>query len=381
MRGGLRPHHSKTFIYIMRRILFAALAAMSVLTVSAQLEVTSAGNVIAGTQLKSNNSTWNLGLQSGVTSSSQFPMAVGLYGRSDCSSSSGLIFGVMGVATNTAGSCGYGVTGCLNNTTMTGAGVLGSLEHEGTMGLPGRYAGFFSGNTKVIGAFEATTITATSDLRLKENITSLESREGSTLDKVLNMNVVEYNFKKKLPSVILPDSVSEEEMVKRLGIDTEKRHIGLIAQELKELYPNLVEEGQDGYLSVNYIELVPVLIRSIQELKQELDEVKGATEDARMSRGDVSSVSTVRSNGNILYQNTPNPFKEKTFIRFRLADDAKESAVCIFDMSGKLLKKLPVSSGMESVAVNGYELGEGMFLYTLLVNGREVDTKRMILSH
>jgi len=114
----------------MRRIPIAALAAMSILTVSAQLKVESSGNVIAGTQLYENNSTWNVGLQSGVTSTSAFPMSIGLYGRSDCSSSSGLIFGVMGIATNTSGSCGYGVTGCLNNTTMTGAGVLGSLEPD-----------------------------------------------------------------------------------------------------------------------------------------------------------------------------------------------------------------------------------------------------------
>jgi hypothetical protein len=63
-----------------------------------------------------------------------------------------------------------------------------------------------------------------------------------------------------------------------------------------------------------------------------------------------------------------------------LADDATNAAICIFDMSGKMLKKLPVSSGMTSVSINGWELGEGMFLYTLIVNGREIDTKRMIMT-
>lgn len=47
------------------------------------------------------------------------------------------------------------------------------------------------------------------------------------------------------------------------------------AQELQKLYPDLVMEGEDGYLSVNYPGLVPLLLRSIQELKAELDEVKG----------------------------------------------------------------------------------------------------------
>jgi hypothetical protein len=49
-------------------------------------------------------------------------------------------------------------------------------------------------------------------------------------------------------------------------------------------------------------------------------------------------------------------------------------------MTGKMLKKLPISSGETSVSINGWELGEGMFLYTLMVNGREIDTKRMIIA-
>ena len=58
----------------------------------------------------------------------------------------------------------------------------------------------------------------------------------------------------------------------------------------------------------------------------------------------------------------------------------QNAAFCIFDMTGKTIKKLPVSSGMESVSIGGYELGEGMFLYSLVVNGQEIDTKRMIIS-
>ena len=141
----------------------------------------------------------------------------------------------------------------------------------------------------------------------------------------------------------------------------------------------MVCNGQDGYIEVNYVELVPILIRSIQELKQELDNVKGGNGDMMMSRSAATVVSTINA-GNILYQNTPNPFKEQTTIRFSLVDDAKNASICIFDMSGKLLKKLPISSGETNVSINGWELGEGMFLYTLIVNGQEIDTKHMILS-
>ena len=86
------------------------------------------------------------------------------------------------------------------------------------------------------------------------------------------------------------------------------------------------------------------------------------------------------NDGNVLYQNTPNPFKEQTTIRFSLADDTQNASICLFDMTGKMLKNLPISSGETSVSLNGWELGEGMFLYTLIVNGKEIDTKRMIIT-
>ena len=162
---------------------------------------------------------------------------------------------------------------------------------------------------------------------------------------------------------------------------TERRHFGIDAEELQKTYPDLVLEGQDGYLAVNYVELVPVLIKAIQELKQQVDELQG-TEAAKKAPAKTSTTDdrNTTAKKNILYQNTPNPAKEQTIIRYRLADNAKDAAICIFDMQGKMLKKLPVSSDNDSVTINGYELGQGMFLYSLVVNGQEIDTKKMIIT-
>lgn len=60
---------------------------------------------------------------------------------------------------------------------------------------------------------------------------------------------------------------------------TSKRHFGVDTKELQNIYTGLELEGQDGYLSVNYLEMVPLVIRSIQELKQELDELADPVEN------------------------------------------------------------------------------------------------------
>lgn len=62
-----------------------------------------------------------------------------------------------------------------------------------------------------------------------------------------------------------------------------KRHYGLSAQELQTVYPDLVTEGQDGYLAVNNVELIPILIQSIQDLKRELDELRNERLDRNNS--------------------------------------------------------------------------------------------------
>lgn len=47
---------------------------------------------------------------------------------------------------------------------------------------------------------------------------------------------------------------------------------GVIAQEVQKLFPELVKEDKEGMLSVNYSGLIPILIESTKELKQQVDQ-------------------------------------------------------------------------------------------------------------
>lgn len=341
----------------------------------AQLKVLSSGETVVGSQFSS--SITKFGFQSGLTGAAGDNMNnIGIFGNVNNSNNTGYSFGVYGIC-NGPNCHGYGVYGGLNGCT-NGAGVLGGTGYMFCYGVTGMYAGYFLGNTYVTGTLTANTVVQSSDYRLKENIVPLSEQRGNILDKVLNMNVVEYNYRKMIPSIEIPDTVSMDEALKNAGIDTDKRHIGLIAQELKELFPQLVVEGQDGYLAINYVELVPVLIQAIQELQEEVDELKGTSTPRKSPQA--TSISNTVASGNVLYQNTPNPFKEQTTIRFRLADNAQNAAICIYDLQGKQLKKWAVTSGEDSVSFNGYELGEGLYFYSLIVNGQEIDTKKMIIS-
>lgn len=61
--------------------------------------------------------------------------------------------------------------------------------------------------------------------------------------------------------------------VYRYKTDTERTHYGLIAQEVEPLYPTLVGLRDDGMKTVNYLELVPILIAEVQALKGRVREL------------------------------------------------------------------------------------------------------------
>lgn len=298
----------------------------------------------------------------------------------------------------------YGVLGTINYdyspNCVGGAGVYATY-HGYYLYYPaniqGIYALYAYGSTNLSGRTTAQEIYTPADESLSDNVESVETRDGtSMLENLLKMDVLEFNMKSREKTEVPKDGTEMTDEVKKSYEYMKKdeaemysrRHFGLSAQELQKIYPNLVLKGQDNYLYINYTELVPVLIRSIQELKAELDEVKGKNVDAAKSRtatfvdeettavGDATRIPAMVT----LAQNTPNPFSERTTIRFTLPENAQNAFIYIFDMSGKMQKQIPVTSDMQSVTIEGYELRAGMYIYSLIIGGKEIETKRMILS-
>ncbi len=52
---------------------------------------------------------------------------------------------------------------------------------------------------------------------------------------------------------------------------TEERQVGFIAQEVKEIAPELVSQGSDGYFAVNYSRMTPLLVEAVKELEVSLE--------------------------------------------------------------------------------------------------------------
>jgi hypothetical protein len=81
-----------------------------------------------------------------------------------------------------------------------------------------------------------------------------------------------------------------------------------------------------------------------------------------------------------LYQNIPNPFNESSVIKFSIPENSKTAFIIVYDMQGKQLKKYSLTKGSSQVLVAANEYKAGMYLYSLIVDHKEIDTKRMIIT-
>ena len=59
----------------------------------------------------------------------------------------------------------------------------------------------------------------------------------------------------------------------------DKTNLGVIAQDVVKVIPEIVKERKDGYLAVKYEQLVPVLIEGMKEQQKQIDELKQKLEE------------------------------------------------------------------------------------------------------
>lgn len=192
------------------------------------------------------------------------------------------------------------------------------------------------------------------------------------------------------------DSVSirnlEQEMSDRTTRSVSTRY-GLLASEMSVQFPELVETDVNGNEYINYVEMVPVLVKAINELyaimygrmalgSSNLDGTDDNTygTEAKVTKADTMTTGFSDETAK-LYQNAPNPFSAETVIEYYVPTDALAASLYVFTLSGELLQSLPIGSfGHGSVTISGSTLQAGMYVYSLVVDGQMVDTKRMILT-
>ncbi len=158
-------------------------------------------------------------------------------------------------------------TGGFSNSIALGGSATNTATNQFMIGSAARPindltivgTGFASCTIDIPGGTDAgggtgTGISCSSDERLKTNIENLES---TTLDTLLNVKTVRYNWSAN---------------------PTGNKSIGFLAQDLQQYFPELIKTGHDGYLQVNYGGMTPILVKAIQEMNLRITDLNNMTE-------------------------------------------------------------------------------------------------------
>ncbi len=251
---------------------------------------------------------------------------------------------------------------------------------------------------KTRGDIQCVHLYETSDRRFKKNITPIDGKEMIT--KINRIDGHKYNFKTREELLLLYQSgqlkqkVDTFQLVEKInGKDTIVRKTriytpefskgdkyGFLADEIKEVFPEFVRiDSTDGTYAVDYISFIPVLLEAVKEQQRQIDNLENLVDKAKFKSAE--SVVNNYINSASLSQNVPNPFNKDTKIDYVLPEGVNTATIYIYDMNGKQIKSYDLGqTGIGSLTIYGNELMAGMYMYALIADGKEIDTKRMILT-
>ena len=207
---------------------------------------------------------------------------------------------------------------------------------------------------------------------------------GTTSDKRLKTNVQETRFG-------LAD-VNKIQVKDYHFYGSNKKQTGFLAQQLYEVFPEAVAKGGDDSKTrpwmVDYGRITPLLVKAVQELSLENDGLKKKTEEVDELKKEVAELKLLVSklvngqntntpiSGGTLLQKAPNPVRSTTSIQDSLPEGSSTSQLLLTGALGRTVKSIQLTStGVVNFDVS--TLSSGVYNYSLVVDGRTLQTKKM----
>jgi hypothetical protein len=324
-----------------------------------------------------------------------------------------------------------------SNNTFIGNQADASFEALNNATALGNYALVSASNTVRIGNSGVTSIggyvgwSNVSDGRVKKNIRN----NVPGLAFINKLNPITYNLDldaadriNQRPAPKTKDSKTIAPDAKELASRQAKEQVvytGFVAQEVEKAAKELnyefsgvdaAKNDKDLY-GLRYAEFVVPLVKAVQELskqnqefskvtqdlskmndekdtkitdqngkiadlQKQIDELKGVKTAGAPSTAAQHSATKLMLTSASLDQNNPNPFAGATTIRYSLPAGFRAAQLIITDNSGKAIRQVQLNTaGNGTVNIDASTLTSGTYSYSLVVDGKVMENKKMIVAH
>ncbi len=287
-----------------------------------------------------------------------------------------------------------------NNVVLTGAGefIIGAVDPEDnyvTYSPDSQYEAKLVVETGTTAYYEQSMWEIFSDSRLKKNI--LPYKNGLNITRQINVFDYEYNGLARTDN-------------------SGRRHVGIIAQEMKEILPSTVSTRKsrlrpgtgkvEELYTFNGSELIYLAINSIKELdaqnqKQAVELTEAQTQiwalekEVEMMKQEFAAFKAYMDTGsrkeakqsfrpeqaNHLPPCIPNPTSGLTMLPYHIDYASNSASIALFDAKGQLIQQFDIRErGSGAVSWDPGNLPKGIYNYTLIVDGTQIGSQRILLN-
>ena len=213
----------------------------------------------------------------------------------------------------------------------------------------------------VNGNIRVNTTIYSSDFRLKKEIMPLSTNQ---IDRLNLLHAKSY---------YMTDIDSSE-------INFARMRYGFVAQDVNEVYPELVYSDKDGILGIDYVSIIPLLTEKIKLQDQNLKNLKAKIEYIMENMNIMNPANSNLENESKLYQNIPNPYNRFTIIPFRINPNALSAKILISSTNGQIVKEYQISKYDILFELSSEDFAEGLYYYSLVVDDKLIDSRLMMVS-
>ena len=347
--------------------------------------LTSLGNLlINGTaQIANNNSDYNADCSLSISQSGQHlsstneitGLSINIYENSNIAKTFGLKSICIG------GGFSYGAfTGVSSPGALGKAGIYASSTANWNY-MSGTYAGYFYGDVKSTGTIYGTlvspsSVSSPSDAGTTTNLSEQSATRGETITErlqqvdLLQMERVNQNGslaanKIEERGTCIDEEGKEVEAEEPIQTKLSPISYGLAADQLQEVFPELVYEDAEGNYSINYVEMVPLLVQSIRELSSEV-----ATLKQQLGISDPTKP-VLKTKGKA---------EDADNVTLTLPNESQQATLNIYDLNGRLLRTASVDATSASLSSHTHGLPTGTYAYSLTVNGKKQKARKVVVK-
>lgn len=196
-----------------------------------------------------------------------------------------------------------------------------------------------------------------SDSRMMTNVSIV----GSTLQDLESLHAVKFDY---------------NPFNRNISTQYTAKNYGLIAQAVESIYPDLVQTNNNGYKSVNYIGLIPILVNAINELSAEIDKLKSGTKNMKLIQPDNND-----SNEPSFISIGTKTEVENNTIKYNIPKGINNSKLIVYDIAGNVVKQCDLDSVENGfIPIEDLHLTSGIYVFRLTINNEVVENKKVIIQ-